>query len=407
MIFKTIPGYRPVISKNTKKIILSNILKGKLKDGDSISKFEKSFSEYIGIKNSTLVSSNSLGLYIVLKSLSFKKGDEIITPSYNYWGVANMMSLRGIKPIFCDVNKDTFNIDPYLIEKHISKRTKALLITHMFGQPCDIKKIKEIAEKYNLKLIEDCAVSCGAEYNGKKVGSFGDVSVFSFNPHKNLTTFGGGMILTDNEEINKKIVNIRKIVTNLDKKKLFKDILKTYTWKAVTNPYIYALMVYPLLYFNPDKDVVDKINRTKITYMNKLPDNYNVKCTNLQAAIGVEHLKLLGKMNKKRIRNAQLLNKLLNDSKEIKIPYSLPNVKHVYNHYVIKCKNKQDVLTKLLKKGVDAKRQIHEVCPELDIFSHYKSDCPVSKNINKKIIALPVGPYLNKEDIYKIYEALK
>ena len=226
MDVKTIPRYKPVISRNTKQIILSCLLKGNIESGDCISKFEKAFSNYIQVKNSFSVSSNSLGLYIALKSLPLKKGNEIIISTYNFWAVANMALLLGIKPVFCDIDGDTFNINSSLIEKHITKNTKAILITHMFGQPCDIKKIKEIAGKHNLHLIEDCALSCGAEYGNKKTGSFGDVSVFSFNPYKNLTTFGGGMVSTDNKEISGKIARIRESFSNVNKKKLIKDIVK-------------------------------------------------------------------------------------------------------------------------------------------------------------------------------------
>ena len=407
MDFKTIPRYRPVISKNTKQIILSCLLKGNLKDGDSISKFEKAFSNYIQVKNSFSVSSNSLGLYIALKSLPLKKGGEIIMPAYNFWAVPNTALLLGIKPVFCDIDKDTFNISPSLIEKHITKNTKAILITHMFGQPCEIKKIKKITQKHNIHLIEDCALSCGAEYNNKKTGSFGDVSVFSFNPYKNLTTFGGGMVSTDNKEIGEKISGVRESFSEVNKKKLIKDIVKTYIMKHITNPHIYTFMVYPLLYCLPKKDIADKINRTKIRYMDQLPKNYQTKYANLQAKVGIEHLKILDVMNKKRINNAKLLDGLLDNIKGIKPPYKSPNVKHVYDHYVIKCKNKQEIFKKLLKNRIDAKRQIQEVCSELDIFSHYKTNCPVAKNINKEVIGLPVGPYLNEKEIYKIYQALK
>jgi len=407
MDFKTIPRYKPVISKNTKQIILSRLLKGNLESGDSILKFEKSFSDYIQVKNSFSVSSNSLGLYIALKSLHLKKGDEIIMPSYNFWGIANMALLSGLKPIFCDINKDTFNINPSLIEKHITKKTKALLITHMFGQPCDIKKIKEITGKHHIHLIEDCALSCGAEYNNKKTGSFGDISVFSFNPYKNLTTFGGGMVSTNSKEISEKLSGIREKLSNTNKKKLIKDIVKTYIMKNITNPYIYTFLIYPLLHSFPNKDIVDKLNRTKIKYMDQLPKNYQSKYTNLQASVGIEHLKILDEMNKKRINNAKLLNKLLHNIKGIKTPHKLPNVKHIYDHYVIKCKNKQEIFKKLLKNRIDAKRQIQEVCSELDIYSPYKTNCPVAKSINKEIIGLPVGPYLKEKEVFKIYNALK
>ena len=115
----------------------------------------------------------------------------------------------------------------------------------MFGQPCEIKKIKEIAQKHNIHLIEDCALSCGSEYDHKKTGSFGDVSVFSFNPYKNLTTFGGGMVSTDNKETGEKISGIRESFSKVNKKKLIKDIVKTYIMKYITNPFIYSFLIYP------------------------------------------------------------------------------------------------------------------------------------------------------------------
>lgn len=174
--------------------------------GEQISRFEKEFAEYIGTKHSVAVSSGTAGLHLAYLACDFKSGDEIITPSHSFYSVTDCMLFHGIKPVFCDIDHETFTMDPVDMEKKITSRTKALVPVHLNGHPADMGSIMDLASDNTLIVIENAAHALGAKYNGKMVGTFGDLNMFSFAPGKHVTTMGdGGMITSDNEELIEKV----------------------------------------------------------------------------------------------------------------------------------------------------------------------------------------------------------
>jgi perosamine synthetase len=181
-------------------------------------KFEDNFKSYIGAKYCIATSSCTGATHIALKGLNIKKGDEIILPNITWFSCASVIDYMGAKPVFVDVDVDTFCINPNEIEKKITKKTKAIFIVHLYGAVCNIKKIRAIANKNKILIIEDCAESIGSEYDNKKTGNFGDVSVFSFHGSKTITTGGeGGAILTNNKNLYKRMIKISNHGKNIDK----------------------------------------------------------------------------------------------------------------------------------------------------------------------------------------------
>ena len=179
-----------------------------LASGPKVKEFEKRFAKYVGVKYAVATSSGTTALHLALLSLGIGRGDEVIVPSFSFIATANAILFCGAKPVFCDIDPKTYNIDTNKIEKLITKRTKAILPVHLYGQPADFKPIMEIAEKHNLYVIGDAAQAHGAEYYGGKIGSFGDVECFSFYPTKNMTTGEGGMITTNSEEIAERAIDL-------------------------------------------------------------------------------------------------------------------------------------------------------------------------------------------------------
>jgi dTDP-4-amino-4,6-dideoxygalactose transaminase len=174
--------------------------------GEQISRFEKEFAEYIGTKHAVAVSSGTAGLHLAYLACDFKPGDEIITPSHSFYSVTDCMLFHQIKPVFCDIDYETFTMDPIDVEKKIISRTKALVPVHLNGHPTDMGPIMDLASDNNLKVIENAAHALGAKYKGKMVGTFGDLNEFSFAPGKHVTTMGdGGMVTSDNEELLDKV----------------------------------------------------------------------------------------------------------------------------------------------------------------------------------------------------------
>lgn len=294
-MIRTIPRQR-VTNYEGKIRILGSILTRRFKKGENIKKFEEEFARYIGVKYAITVNSGRLALYLILKANNFKKGDEIILPAYNYYVIPEIIQMLGLIPVFVDVNKETFTLDLSLIENSITDKTKAIILTHVFGQPCDMKKAVLIAKKYNLKVIEDCAHALGSEYNGKKVGSFG-TGIFSFVVTKHINTFGSGMVATNGGISYKKIRNeINKYVCP-SYSQAIRMILKSLVLSIFTTPIIFSIFVYPLILifstlnidFGPEKVKLVKI---KIRY-------HKQKFLNIQAVAELKWLTQLEALNQK------------------------------------------------------------------------------------------------------------
>ena len=191
------PLAKPWIAKEEEGAVLKVLRSGILSIGPKVEEFEKNFAKKIGTKYAVAVSSGTAGLHLSMVAAGISKGDEVITSPFSFVASANSIQYVGAKPVFVDINPITYNIDPEKIEKKITKKTKAILVVHIFGQSSDMDPIIKIAKKYNLKIIEDACESICAKYKGKNVGTFGESAVFAFYPNKQLTTGEGGMIVTD------------------------------------------------------------------------------------------------------------------------------------------------------------------------------------------------------------------
>jgi len=356
-----IPIAKPLIGEEEKEAVIEVLESGMLASGPKVEEFERKFANFVGVKYAVATSSGTTALHLALLSLGIKKGDEVIVPSFSFVATANAVLFCNAKPVFCDIDSRTFNIDPEKIEKLITNKTKAIIPVHLYGQPADMKPILEIAEKYNLYVIGDAAQAHGARYNGRMVGSFGDAECFSFYPTKNMTTGEGGMIITNNEEI--------------------------------------AEMAYSIRNHGREK--------TRWGYEhNRL--GYNYRMTDIAAAIGIEQLKKLPKFNEMRRKNAQYMNKELQEVNEVEIPYVIKNVEHVYHQYTIKCKNREKIIENLRKNdigfGIYYPKPLH-FYKHLRKFAH--KDLKNSEEIANKVLSLPIHPSLKKEDLEKIANVIK
>ena len=179
--------------------------------GPEVKAFEKEIAEYLGVRYAIGVANGTDALVLSLRALGIGPGDEVITTPFTFFATAEAVSQVGATPVFVDIDPDTYNINPDLIEEKITEKTKAILPVHIFGQPCDMDKIMQIAKKHNLYVIEDACQAIGSEYKGQKVGTFGDVACFSFFPTKNLGGYGdGGMVVTNNKDLAEEVDMLRK-----------------------------------------------------------------------------------------------------------------------------------------------------------------------------------------------------
>lgn len=326
--------------------------------GSEVEDFEKQFASYNKTKHCIGISSGTSALTLSLKALNIKPGDEIITPVNSFIATSVAISSVGAKPVFIDINKDTYNIDHTKIKKKITSKTKAILPVHLYGQSLNMDKITEIAEEKNLHIIEDACQAHGAEYKNKKVGSIGNLGCFSFYPSKNLGAFGdGGAVITNNEELAEKI----RMFRNYGEK-------KKYHHKVIGE---------------------------------------NLRLSGLQASILKIKLKYLDNWNQSRKNNAALYNRLL-ENIDIITPRQIQD--HVYHLYVIRTKNRQELQNFLTKNGIQT--GIHYPIPislqeAYKHLNHKENDFPVSEQYSKEILSLPMSPELTPEEITYVTNKIK
>lgn len=338
--------------------------------GPHIKEFEEGISKYIGTKYPTVFNSGTSALHAALLAHGIREGDEVVVPSFTFIATANALLFVGAKPVFADIEEKTYGLDPEDVKEQITDKTKAIVPIHYGGCPCLIRELREIARDNGLLLIEDAAEAFGAMVNGKKVGTFGDAAMFSFCQNKVITTGEGGAIVTNSKEIHDRLELIRS------HGRLEKD-----------NYFISA------------------------GYMDYTDLGYNFRMSNITAALGVTQLKKVDKIIKMRRKNAGYLTKKLSAIDEVVPPSSPKGYFHVYQMYTIRVKDgRRDALSKYLsKKGIMTKVFFYPV--HLTHFYKkklgYKTKLPVTEEVSKQVLALPMYPSLTRGEMDYIASAVE
>lgn len=300
--FTPFPGY-PLIGEEEVNAVSEVVRSGKLSmfdldflGGDKVQTFEEDFARYHGVRFGISVNSGTAALHVALAALQIGPGDEVIVPPYTFTATASSVLMNNAVPVFTDVSFATANLDTEKLEDAITPRTRAIIPVHLFGHPAEMGAIMEMADAHDLSVIEDCAQSPGAEYKGKKTGTFGDLAAFSFQRTKNMTTGEGGMIITDDEQLAHRCRLVRnhgEAFSMGQKREYLANVL-----------------------------------------------GWNYRMTEMEAAIGIEQLKKLDAFNDVRIRNSQHLTKGLTGIEGITPAFEASYVKHVYSTYALRYNEK-------------------------------------------------------------------
>lgn len=374
------------LNKTTLEVLASaNYILGK-----NVIEFEKEFAQYIGVKHAISVGNGTDALIIALKAMGIGEGDEVITTPFTFFATAESISAVGAKPIFVDVDIDTFNIDVTKIESKITSKTKAIMPVHIFGQSSDMDDINKIAKKYKLLVIEDACQAIGGKYKGRNIGSLGDVACFSFFPTKNLGCAGdGGMIVTDNDNLATIIRALRTHGSGENGQKAF-NLLNGYEDDIIKSELGNDTVYNPLKYYN---------------YL----IGYNSRLDAIQAAILRVKLKEIDKWNSKRRDIVDLYNKEFKEL-NLKIPVCNKENEHVYHMYILQSENRKEMLEKLKEKGVatgvyyPVPLHLQKVYNNL---GYKEGDMPVAEYLSHRTFAIPVYPELKEDEIKYIIESVK
>lgn len=324
--------------------------------GEEVSSFEQDFARFCQVKYAVGTSSGTAALRLALVCLGMARGDEVVTTPFTFIATAESIIQVGARPVFVDIEEDTYNLDVGKVERAITKKTKAIIPVHLYGHPVDLDPLIEIAKKYKISIIEDACQAHGALYKAKRVGSIGDVGCFSFYPGKNLGCYGdGGILVTDNKEI-------------YEKARLLRD-------HGRSDKYTHIL------------------------------HGYNFRLDALQAAILKVKLRYLDQWNDKRRKNAKFYNDKLNTLHTVVKPVEKDYAKHVYHLYAIRTKERDKLKSFLKQNGVDS--GIHYPIPlhKQPVYADvklYRDKLPISENHSEQVLSLPMFAELEKSQIEKI-----
>lgn len=362
-----------------------------------VDRWEEEFAKFIGVKYAISVSSGRSGMELILRSLGLDNGDEVIIPAYTLKDLIDIIRCLGLTPIPADIDLKTFNMDPDCMARRITGRTRVILATHLFGTPCQIDKILEIAGSKSIFVIEDCAHSAGAEFKGQKTGSFADAAFFSFETLKPINTYGGGMIVTNNAELNNKI---RRETSSYNSPKVLS--IKKMTAALFENIFLPTPVLFPVLYLLASKRWNKKMSCFYRT-IQKSPKPGQI-ITDFQAVIGLEKLKGLEERINVRHKKADLLKSLLNSeilSQQIEEGVS-PNY---YFFVALLPFDAWETRKFLLRHGIDAGIGA-EIADDCGSFLG-RTDCPNAKEVFRSAIQLPLHEGMSERNIQNIAEALE
>lgn len=355
------PVYQPSLGKKEKENVLecldSTWISSK---GKFITQFENSFSEFIGVKHSAAVCNGTVAIHVALLALGIGEGDEVIVPSFTYIASVNAIKYTGAKPVFLDSDISTWQIDAVKIEEKITNRTKAIMAVHLYGQPCEMDLILLIAKKYELFVVEDCAEAFGSLYKGKHVGTFGDVSTFSFFGNKTITTGEGGMVVTNDLSLHEKTVHLKGQGLAKDRE-----------------------------YYH---DIV----------------GYNYRMTNICAAIGCAQLDRANELIEKKILIAKWYEEKLR-SLPVTFHSQVGDVKHSFWMISILLKDsdeREKIRFHLKQNGIETRPTFHPV-HLMPMYFEKGLSLPIAENLGSRGINLPSYPELDENDVDFICNQIK
>jgi dTDP-4-amino-4,6-dideoxygalactose transaminase len=362
-----IPISKPLIEKEEIDAVVEVLKSGMIAQGPKTAQLEEMFAKMCGTKHAVAFSNGTAAIHSAIVALGIKEGDEVITVPFTFVATANPVLMEGGKVVFVDISEDDFCIDPDKIEEKIIKKTKAIIPVDLFGQVYKYDEVKKIADKHNLKILEDACQAVGAKYKDKVAGSFGNVGAFSLYATKNITTGEGGMLTTDDDEIARKVKMYRHHGQD----------------EAVRYEYL------------------------------ELGHNYRL--TDIAAAIGVEQMKKIDRIIDTRVRNAKLYDKGLSKIKGIITPKVREGNTHVYHQYTIRVteeygRTREELMTLLKEKEIGC--GIYYPKP-LHLHEHFRKmgykegDFPVSEKLAKEVLSLPVNPFVTEEDVKKVVDKIK
>lgn len=329
--------------------------------GEEVAAFEEEIADYLGVRHGVGVASGTDALILALRALEIGEGDEVILPAYTFFATAGAVLHVGARPVLVDIDARTYCLDVDRVREAVTEKTRALIPVHLYGHPAEMDPLMQIAEEFNLKVIEDNAQAFGAEYRGKKTGGLGDVGCLSFFPSKNLGGYGdGGMVVTDSDEIADRV-----------------RMLRVHGWKTKYHPEVLG---------------------------------YNSRLDALQAAVLRVKLRHVDDWNQRRREIAAVYDRALAEVPNIQAPFAGDHITHVYHLYVVRTENRDQLQQKFhendVASGVYYPEVLHRTGP-MEEFGYQAGDFPVSERASIETLAIPIYPEIGKDNLNSIIDSIR
>ena len=397
-----ISRYGARVLPNTQQIIAECRRRGQLVRGPQIEEFEDAFAVRLGEGRAITTSYGRMAFFYILKALQLPPDSEIVLPALTFWVVPELARVAGLKPVFADINPDTFNLDPDALERVITPKTRAVVPTHLFGLPCDMEPILSTARRHGLAVIEDCAHSLGATYCGRPVGSFGDASFFSFQTLKPLNTYGGGMAFVPDLRLAERVAALAAAEPWPDENRILKRLNVGRLQRVFTRPRLFTFSAFPILWtaswlkISPDVYLWETIRP-----LNPLPPAYTERYSNVQAALGLAGLALLEDWTKRTQDHAGVMNEALAGLPGVIVPCVPPNHSHVYYQYCVYVPDRNELVRRSIRRGIDIETLHADICTELPLFKDFRNDTPGAHRA-ACVVQMPVYAALSDRQVTRI-----
>lgn len=405
-----IPRFSPSFSRHELRAALGTLRQPE--DVSLVTTFERAFAEYIGVKHAVTVGSARMGASFLLQGWGLQPGDEVMLPALTYFSIPSIMLAMGLKPVFVDIDRDTYLMDPKDLERKLSKRSRVIVPTHLYGFPCDLDPILKFAWSHGLKVLEDCAQATGARYHGKRLGSFGDATYYTFGLTKNITTLRGGMVTTDDEGLAAFLRNSLLDQTRLPLQPLLKEVVIGTAMMLATDPRVYPLTLHPAIELSQrltGKDFIhDTFGEPEVLYTSMPAAFKSSGARGIQGAVGLTQLSRIDMLNGMRAAHGRTLLEHLSHVRGLRVPRIVEGGEPIFMSFPLQVANRREVAQKLLARGVDTSIGYMSDCSTLPIFAGKVAGvCPNAGKVAAEILHIPVHPNLDKPGLAHIAESVR
>jgi perosamine synthetase len=401
-MLNAIPRYGVRVVPGTEKIVAECRQRGELARGPHVEAFEHAFARIAGGERAIATSYGRMAFYYILKALRLPEGSEVVVPALTFWVIPELARVAGLRPVFADIDPHTFTLDPEAVERVVTPRTSAIVPTHLYGLPCDMDPLLDIARRHGLAVVEDCAHALGATYRGRPVGTFGEAALFSFQTLKPLNTYGGGAALVSDPALADRVADLVAKDPWPEANDVERRLRFGRLQRLLIRPGVFTFSAFPILWaaswvdWNPDVFLWEEIRE-----LDPLPAAYRQRYSNVQAAIGLEALELLEGWTTETRAHARIVDLALEGLPGVEAPVEPPGRRHVYYQYCVYVPDRDSLVCKAIRHGVDLETLHVDLCTAMALFPGPHAPTPGAERATATV-QMPIFASLTNAEVERV-----